>query len=159
MKIFTALLFIISIITFCSSEGSQQDKAEDAVKKYIKLNANVASSYEPVVYGQLDSLYRIDSSAYEALDMERKDIVAKYNSAKGEGNIENTKAFKDQLLQVDQQMDKNRFLTGLRIYHVFNGKNREGTQVINRGSFYLDTNFVVQDFIISEDSVQMVPGN
>jgi hypothetical protein len=156
MKTFIALLFVYITMAGCSNEVSQQEKAETAVKKYIKLNANVASSYEPVAYGKLDSLYRMDSSAYEALDGQRKEIVIKYNGAKGEGNVEDTKAFKDQLLLVDQQMEKNRFLTGLRIYHVFNGKNGEGRQVMNRGSFYLDTNLIVQDFIMSEDSVQML---
>jgi uncharacterized protein YkvS len=156
MKIFTGLLFIAVTFACCTMDKSKQDKAEAAVKKYIKLNANVASSYEPLAYGRLDSIYRTDTSAFEELDLERKQVVIKYNKAKAEGNTGEAKAFKDQLLLIDEKIENNKVLTGLRIYHVFHGKNSEGAQVINRGSFYLDSNLVVQDFIMSEDSVMML---
>jgi hypothetical protein len=140
----------------CKADQSEQDKAEGAVKKYIKQNANVASSYDPVQFGKLDSIYRMDSSRYEEMDILRKEIVAQYNASKAAGNVEGAQKFKGELLLIDRQIESNRLLVGLRIYHVFNGKNTENAMVVNRGSFYLDSNFKVNDFIMSEDSVLML---
>lgn len=155
MKIPIALFLIAIITRGCVNEQSGQDKAEAAVKKYIKLNANVASSYKPIQFGKLDSIYRIDTGRYEELDITRKEAVTQYNASKAAENTERTKKFKDQLLIINKEMENTKSLAGLRIYHVFHGKNTENTVVVNRGSFYLDSNFVVNDFVMSEDSVLM----
>ena len=155
MKILTILLVAI-IIGSCKGLQTDQDKVQQAVKNYIKINANVASSYEPVGFGKVDTIYRIDTGKYEALDAIRKEIITKYNSAKSLESIKGTKVFKDQLLLINKQMDSSKIFVGLRIYHVFNGKNVENAVVVNRGSFYLDSNLLVNEFIMSEDSVLML---
>jgi hypothetical protein len=50
-------------------------------------------------------------------------------------------------------MDAGKTFSGLKIYHISQGKNELGEMVMNRGSFYLDSNFVVKKYIMTEDSL------
>ena len=150
MKKFLVLLMIIG----CSdNKESTQQRAEAAVKKYIRQNAHDASSYKPLSFGKLDSIYALDSSNYDELDMRRKNIVARYNDAQAKGASSTADSLKEELLKINDSMEANKSLSGLKIYHVSQGKNELGEMVMNRGSFYLDTNFTVKDYIQTEDSL------
>lgn len=147
-------LFLLLFLFACSDKETAQEKAETAVKKYIKLNAHDASSYEPISFGKLDSVYARDSSNYYALDAQRKVVVLKYNDAKNKKSMASeADRLKTELLEIDNQMNVGKIFTGLRLYHVSQGKNESGEMVMNRGSFYLDSNFEVKEFVMTEDSL------
>jgi hypothetical protein len=150
MKKFLVILVFIG----CTNRNeSTQQRAEDAVKKYIRENAHDASSYKPLSFGKLDSLYTLDSTNYEELDMRRRNIVAQYNDAQAKGASFVADSLKTELLEINTRMEANKSLSGLKIYHVSQGENELGEMVTNRGSFYLDTNFVVKDYVQTEDSL------
>ena len=148
MKKFIALVFLFA----CSNEQTSQQKAEDAVKKYIKQNAHDASEYKPLHFGKLDSLYTTDSDTYDELDAKRKSIVASYNYARSQDNKASSDSIRAELLKINKQMDAGKQFSGLKIYHISQGKNEAGETVMNRGSFYLDTNYLVTEFVMTEDS-------
>lgn len=149
------LLALLIFIGCTNKRESLQQRAETAVKKYIRQNAHDASSYKPLSFGKLDSVYTLDSSNYDELDMLRRNIVAQYNNAQAKGASSTADSLKRQLLEIDNSMEANKSLAGLKIYHVSQGKNELGEMVMNRGSFYLDTNFVVKDYVQTEDSLLM----
>lgn len=149
-------IWIVFVFVGCSTtEEPAQQRAEAAVKKYIRKNAHDASSYKPLSFGKLDSIYKLDSSNYEELDLLRQNIVARYNEAQSKGLSAAADNLKAALLEINNRMDSNRSLAGLKIYHVSQGKNELGEMVMNRGSFYLDTNFIVKDYVQTEDSLLM----
>ena len=148
-KKFLLLLFFFS----CTRNETAQQKAEAAVKKYVKQNAHDASSYKPLSFGKLDSIYILDSSNYEEMDALRKLTVIKYNDAQAKGLDRIGDSLKTELIKINNQIDDGRILSGLKIYHISQGKNELGEMVMNRGSFYLDSNFGVKDFVMTEDSL------
>jgi hypothetical protein len=149
MKRFVLIILIFS----CSSKETAQQKAETAVKKYIKQNANDASSYKPVAFGKLDTVYTNDSGSYWQLDVTRKNIVAQFNVAKNKGLETVADSLRGELEKINNKMDAGKTFSGLKIYHISQGKNELGEMVMNRGSFYLDSNFVVKKYIMTEDSL------
>jgi hypothetical protein len=146
-------LFLLMIIGCTNKDESTQQKAEAAVKKFIKKNAHDASSYRPLSFGKLDSIYTLDSSNFEESDLLRKNVVVRYNEAQSKGMSATADSLKAELLKISNRIDANRSLAGLKIYHVSQGKNELGEMVMNRGSFYMDTNFVVKDYVQTEDSL------
>ena len=134
-------------------EEKAQQRAEAAVKQYIRKNAHDASSYKPLSFGKLDSIYKLDSSNYEEMDILRKNVVMRYNEAQSKGIPSTVDSLKAELMEINNRIDANRSLAGLKIYHVSQGKNELGEMVMNRGSFYMDTNFVVKDYVQTEDSL------
>jgi hypothetical protein len=152
-KVMKKLLVLLVFISCTNTEESTQQKAEASVKKYIRENAHDASSYKPLSFDKLDSIYKLDSSNYEEMDLLRKNIVARYNEAQSKGMTAAADSLKAELLEIDNRIDANSILSGLKIYHVSQGKNELGEMVMNRGSFYLDTNFVVNDYVQTEDSL------
>ena len=148
-------LAIIFVLCACSNKETTQQKAEAAVKKYIKENANDASSYKPVSFGKLDSIYTRDTISYWELDMIRRRIVAQFNAARNQGLQTKADSLRPALMKINNKMDSEKIFTGLKIYHISQGKNSLGEIVMNRGSFYLDTNFVVKEFVMTEDSLLM----
>ena len=62
-------------------------------------------------------------------------------------------SLKAELLEINNRMEVDKSLSGLKIYHVSQGENELGEMVMNRGSFYLDTNFSVKDYVQTEDSL------
>ena len=150
MKKFLAVLVFIG----CTNrKESTQQRAEAAVKKYIRENAHDASSYKPLSFGKLDSVYTLDSSNYDELDMLRRNIVVQYNDAQAKGASIVADSLKAELLEINNRMEVDKSLSGLKIYHVSQGENELGEMVMNRGSFYLDTNFVVNNYVQTEDSL------
>jgi hypothetical protein len=146
-------LFLLLFLFSCTDKKTAQEKAEAAVKKYIKQNAHDPSSYKPLSFGKLDSVYARDTGNYYQLDARRKMVVLKYNDAKNKGMTSRADSLKTELLEIDNQMNAGKFFTGLRLYHVSQGKNELGEMVMNRGSFYLDSNFEVKEFVMTEDSL------
>lgn len=130
MKKFLALLMMIGCT---NNKESAQQRAEAAVNKYIKENAHDASSYKSLSFGKLDSIYALDSSRYDELDMLRKNIVARYNDAQAKGASSTADSSKEELLKINNNMEANKSLSGLKIYHVSQGKNELGEMVMNRG--------------------------
>jgi hypothetical protein len=152
MKKFLVILVFIG----CTNKNeSTQQKAEDAVKKYIRENAHDASSYKPLSFGKVDSIYTLDSINYDELDMLRRNIVVRYNDAQAKGASFVADSLKAELLEINNRMEADKSLSGLKIYHVSQGENELGEMVMNRGSFYLDTNFSVKDYVLTEDSLLM----
>jgi monomeric isocitrate dehydrogenase len=147
------LLTVLVFIGCTSKEETTQQRAEAAVKQYIRKNAHDASSYKPLSFGKLDSIYQLDSSNYEEMDLLRRNVVAQYNNAKSTGMSSIADSLKLELLEINNGIDANSILSGLKLYHVSQGKNELGEMVMNRGSFYLDTNFVVKDYVQTEDSL------
>ena len=148
-------LILVILLIACNQNETPQKKAEAAVKKYIKENANDASSYEPVSFGKLDSVYTIEGTNYWELYLIRKNILAHYNEARKKGMDNIADSLRSELIKINNQMDSGKIFTGLKIYHISQGKNELGEMVMNRGSFYLDTNFVVKEFVMTEDSLLM----
>ena len=82
--------FVLVILIFaCSQKETPQQKAEAAVKKYVRKNAHKPSSYEPISFGKLDSIYTTEGTNYWELDVIRKNLVAQYNDARKKGMSEN----------------------------------------------------------------------
>lgn len=146
-------LIVLTFIFACNHKETGQQKAEAAVKKYIKQNAHDASSYKSLGFGKLDSIYTTNNDSYEELDVLRKDIVLRYNAEKNIGHKARADSLKEELIKINVQMDASKIFAGLKIYHISQGKNETGEAVMNRGSFYLDSNFVVKEFVMSEDSL------
>jgi hypothetical protein len=149
------ILVVLVFIACTNKEEPAQQKAETAVKKYIRENAHDASSYKPLSFAKLDSIYKLDSSNYEELDLLRQNVVARYNEAQSKAMSATADSLKAELLKINNRIDANRILSSLKIYHVSQGKNELGEMVMNRGSFYLDTNFVVKEYVQTEDSLLM----
>jgi hypothetical protein len=95
----------------------------------------------------------LDSTNYDELDMLRRNIVVRYNDAHAKGASIVADTLKAELLEINNRMEANKSLSGLKIYHVSQGENELGEMVMNRGSFYLDTNFSVKDYVQTEDSL------
>lgn len=148
-------LLVLFLLIGCGEDETPRQKAESAVKKYIRQNANAPSSYKPMSFGTLDSVYTIEGTNYWELDVIRRSIVAQYNEARKKGLTARVDSLRGELLKINNQMDSGKIFTGLKIYHVSQGKNELGEMVMNRGSFYLDSNFVVKEFIMTEDSLLM----
>jgi hypothetical protein len=146
-------LVVLVFIACTNRKEPAQQRAEAAVKKYIRENAHDASSYKPLSFGELDSVYTLESSNYDELDMLRRNIVARYNDAQAKGASIIADSLKAELLEINNRMEANKSLSGLKIYHVSQGENELGEMVMNRGSFYLDTNFSVKDYVQTEDSL------
>jgi hypothetical protein len=151
MKKVFCLLFIFS----CTQKEDTQQKAESAVKAYIRQNAIDASSYEPVSFGKLDSVFTLDSNRYYQLDINRKAILNAYKAARSNGENSKADSLQDQLVRINNIIDADREFVGLKLYHVSQGKNEEGKVVMNRGTFYLDSSFKVKEFVMSEDSLMV----
>ena len=149
------LLVLLMIVSCTNKEEPAQQRAETAVKRYIRKNAHDASSYKPLSFGKLDSIYTLDSTNYDELDMLRRNIVAQYNDAQAKGASSTADSLKAKLLEINNRMEANKSLSGLKIYHVSQGENELGEMVMNRGSFYLDTDFVVNNYVQTEDSLLM----
>ena len=146
-------LVLIIMLDCTKKEEKAQQRAEAAVKQYIRKNAHDASSYKSLSFGKLDSIYKLDSSNYEEMDILRKNVVMRYNEAQSKGIPSTADSLKAELMEINNRIDANRSLAGLKIYHVSQGKNELGEMVMNRGSFYMDTNFVVKDYVQTEDSL------
>jgi hypothetical protein len=149
------ILVVLVFIGCTNKEEPAQQRAETAVKKYIRENAHDASSYKPLSFSKLDSIYKLDSSNYEQMDMLRRNVVARYNEAQSKGMTATADSLKAELLEINNRMEANKSWSGLKIYHVSQGENELGEMVMNRGSFYLDTNFVVKNYVQTEDSLLM----
>jgi hypothetical protein len=147
-------LFSLLLLFGCNSKETAQQRAEDAVKSYILQNANEPSSYKSIAFGRLDSTYIIDSVRYDELEVKRKEIVTRYNEANRLQLVSKANSLQAELVEINREMDESRNLTGLKIFHVSEGKNTLGRQAVNRGSFYLDSNFEVKEFVMSEDSLE-----
>ena len=148
--------FVLVILIFaCSQKETPQQKAEAAVKKYVRKNAHKPSSYEPISFGKLDSIYTTEGTNYWELDVIRKNLVAQYNDARKKGMTTVADSLRAELLRINLEMESGKIFTGLKIYHISQGKNELGETVMNRGSFYLDSNFLVKEFIMTEDSLLM----
>lgn len=146
-------LVLIIIFFGCNHKETAQQKAEMAVKKYINQNANDASSYTPVSFGKLDTIYTNDSGSYWQLDVARRNIVARFNAAKNKGLETVADSLRKELENINNKMDAGKIFSSLKIYHISQGKNELGEMVMNRGSFYLDSDFVVKKYIMTEDSL------
>jgi hypothetical protein len=100
-------------------------------------------------------VYTADSNSYWQLYLVRKNILTQFNQARNKGISATADSLRNELIKINNQMDSGRTFTGLKIYHISQGKNELGKMVMNRGSFYLDPNFVVKEFIMTEDSLMM----
>ena len=146
-------LLLLMLVFGCTNKETAQNMAEKAVKKYVRQNANDPSSYKPIGFGKLDSIYTNDSGRYWQLAIVRKNLVNLYNDANSKGKKILADSLRDELININKQMEEGKTLSGLKIYHVSQGKNELDEMVMNRGSFYLDTNFQVKEFVMTEDSL------
>jgi hypothetical protein len=62
MKNLYFIFLTVSTVYFTSCSNSPSDKAQSSVKSYLKENLKNASTYEPVLFGQIDTLWRADTS-------------------------------------------------------------------------------------------------
>ncbi len=147
-------LIWIGLFLGCSAKETVQQKAASAVKKYILQNANHSSSYKPITFGKTDSTYITDSARYYELAYTRKNIVSQYNAANNLHLARKTDSLKTELLKINNEIDAGKTFTGLKIYHLYEGKNTLGEMVMNKGCFYLDSGFVVREFVLAADSVE-----
>jgi hypothetical protein len=58
----TICIIILSAMCFASCSNSPNDKAQSAVKKYLKENLKNSGSYEPISFSQIDTLKYADTS-------------------------------------------------------------------------------------------------
>lgn len=60
MKKYPITLLIILSITIAGCRKSNEEKAKDAIKTYLNENLDDMSTYEPVKFGDLDTLKALD---------------------------------------------------------------------------------------------------
>ena len=141
----------------CSA--SPIDKAKSLIKEELKKSMNDYSSYEPVDFGKMDSVYtnlETDSTfimidvAYESYKEQQKKNLDEYLADITTGDKE--------LMGIDKKQNdiyagkidsigklRAKVLStfkpdfkGWRLEHTFRGKNKLGALVVNKYAFYFD---------------------
>src|SRR5690606_37986182 len=72
-RVMSKFFLIASVLFIISCQKSNEDKAKDLIKQYIKENANDPEIYEPVEFETLDSMktYYFTDREYIRLEKER----------------------------------------------------------------------------------------
>jgi hypothetical protein len=74
-NIFLTILFVLSLI---SCEKSNEEKAKEAIHTYLNENLDDMSSYEPVKFGTLDTVYKLDLSGTSFANSDVKSLVDEF---------------------------------------------------------------------------------
>ena len=70
-NVFLTVLFF-STLSLYSCEKSNEERAKDAIKKYLNENLDDMSTYELVKFGPLDTLFKLDVSGTSYASADKK---------------------------------------------------------------------------------------
>ncbi len=146
MKHYLKFFVIVLVLTSCTK--SNEDKAKEGVKDYLKTNMNDFKSYEPVEWGAVDSLFLECQETQEYKEL--NDSIAFYfDKSNNNTSHEEWQKYFDlhqkasNKLIVMLKMYKPKF-DGYKIIHKYRGTNELGAMVLNETWFYLDKDFKVK---------------
>lgn len=157
MKRSLFIITVIAILASCSS--SNEDKAKALIKEYMKENLKDPSSYEPVSYSQLDSLFfpYIDTEEggklkelggmtgtyhKKAFDLELASITAKTRAERelleDSANYFKRESEKYELLFKEKDKEYKGEFIGWIMGHEYRAKNSFGALDLDTKDFYFD---------------------
>lgn len=138
MKRIIAVLASVVLLLGCLK--SPEDKAKGLIKEYINKYANDPESYEPIEFGDLDTLASIGIVSPEFIE-----LYEEYNSKDESDSFVRNEILNDmQAIQESKEYPK-----GWAMNHSFRAKNSFGAKIIGNKRFYF--NLEIDSILYEED--------
>jgi hypothetical protein len=145
MKRLFYLLPILTVFYFISCSNSPDEKAQVAVKEYLKLKLKNPDSYEPLSFSKIDT-FKLDLNYY---DIEINKIQSSNDSNKGFSNQGNNELLAELQAMKEAAIKKSKE-TPYSITHYYTVINSNNERVKMSVKFRFDEDFNVVDESVSK---------
>lgn len=143
-----AFILLLSVVCLSACEKSNEDKAKEAVDKYLKENLKDPSSYEFMSIGTIDSTYSrvADEPQYKDGIAKAEDNLAKARLLVYDNTPEaemQSKALLDESKSIMKKVEEFTIsykpsFNGYKVNHKYRAKNSYGALNISEQTFYLN---------------------